>query len=227
MTLLRSPRTAVHLVTVLEEMPVQETADGIAELRERGLPVGGVVVNLVAPQRLAGAAATRRGRRAATARASAPTWQRGASTPTDDAVGRRCSSEARDHAERRTLEDAQRRHVDELAVPTYELPRLPDGVDLGGSTSWPPSSREQGMRMSVATGPASARWRRPSPHRRSTSTRCSTTRPPGSSSAAAPAASARPPLSAALALRAAERGRRVVVLTIDPARRLAQSMGIE
>ncbi len=33
--------------------------------------------------------------------------------------------------------------------------------------------------------------------------------------------------SAALALRAAERGRTVVVLTIDPARRLAQSMGIE
>ena len=33
--------------------------------------------------------------------------------------------------------------------------------------------------------------------------------------------------AAALALRAAERGRRVVVLTIDPARRLAQSMGIE
>ncbi len=33
--------------------------------------------------------------------------------------------------------------------------------------------------------------------------------------------------SAAMALRAAERGRHVVVLTIDPARRLAQSMGIE
>ncbi len=32
--------------------------------------------------------------------------------------------------------------------------------------------------------------------------------------------------SAALALRAAERGRRVVVLTIDPARRLAQAMGV-
>src|SRR3954465_1705386 len=31
----------------------------------------------------------------------------------------------------------------------------------------------------------------------------------------------------ALALRAAERGRKVVVLTIDPARRLAQAMGIE
>jgi anion-transporting ArsA/GET3 family ATPase len=34
-------------------------------------------------------------------------------------------------------------------------------------------------------------------------------------------------VSAALALRAAERGRKVVVLTIDPARRLAQSMGIQ
>jgi anion-transporting ArsA/GET3 family ATPase len=33
--------------------------------------------------------------------------------------------------------------------------------------------------------------------------------------------------SAALALRGAERGRKVVVLTIDPARRLAQAMGIE
>ncbi|RNL63323.1 ArsA family ATPase [Nocardioides marmoriginsengisoli] len=33
--------------------------------------------------------------------------------------------------------------------------------------------------------------------------------------------------AASIALRAAERGRKVVVLTIDPARRLAQSMGIE
>ncbi len=33
--------------------------------------------------------------------------------------------------------------------------------------------------------------------------------------------------AAALALRAAEQGRSVVVLTIDPARRLAQAMGIE
>ncbi|HEX5740330.1 MAG TPA: ArsA-related P-loop ATPase, partial [Pilimelia sp.] len=33
--------------------------------------------------------------------------------------------------------------------------------------------------------------------------------------------------AAASALRAAERGRKAVVLTIDPARRLAQSMGIE
>ena len=37
----------MHLVTVLEDMPVQETADGIAELHAAKLPVGGVVVNLV------------------------------------------------------------------------------------------------------------------------------------------------------------------------------------
>src|SRR6478752_4327018 len=52
MTLFRSPRTAVHFVTVLEEMPVQETADGIAQVREAGLPVGGVIVNLVRPRDL-------------------------------------------------------------------------------------------------------------------------------------------------------------------------------
>ena len=36
--LFRSPQTACHLVTVLEEMPVQETADGIAELRRHRHP---------------------------------------------------------------------------------------------------------------------------------------------------------------------------------------------
>ena len=52
MSLLRSSRTAIHLVTVLEEMPVQETGDGIAELHAAGLPVGGVIVNMVRPQDL-------------------------------------------------------------------------------------------------------------------------------------------------------------------------------
>src|SRR6476661_2986515 len=52
MSLLRSSRTAIHLVTVLEEMPVQETGDGIEELRAAELPIGGVVVNMVRPQDL-------------------------------------------------------------------------------------------------------------------------------------------------------------------------------
>src|SRR5690606_16139579 len=47
MRVLKSRETAVHLVSLLEEMPVQETADGVAELRAAGLPVGCVVVNMV------------------------------------------------------------------------------------------------------------------------------------------------------------------------------------
>jgi anion-transporting ArsA/GET3 family ATPase len=45
MRVLTSAQTAVHFVTLLEEMPVQETLDGIVELREAGLPVGGIMVN--------------------------------------------------------------------------------------------------------------------------------------------------------------------------------------
>src|SRR3954469_1995215 len=47
MNLLRSRKTAVHVVTLLEEMPVQETIDSIGELATVDLPVGGVVVNMV------------------------------------------------------------------------------------------------------------------------------------------------------------------------------------
>ncbi|GAA4919304.1 ArsA-related P-loop ATPase [Streptomonospora salina] len=49
MATLRSAQTAVHFVTVLEEMPVQETVDGIGEIRAAGLNVGSVLVNMVHP----------------------------------------------------------------------------------------------------------------------------------------------------------------------------------
>lgn len=45
MRVIRSPRTAVHLVTLLEEMPVQEALDGLAELRNLDLPLGAFIVN--------------------------------------------------------------------------------------------------------------------------------------------------------------------------------------
>src|SRR4051812_25554820 len=47
MRLIRSRQTAVHLVTLLEEMPVQETIDAVGELRDVNLPVGAVLVNMV------------------------------------------------------------------------------------------------------------------------------------------------------------------------------------
>src|SRR6202451_1103384 len=49
---IRSPQTAVHFVTTLEEMPVQETLDGLAELRELAggaIAPGGIVVNMARP----------------------------------------------------------------------------------------------------------------------------------------------------------------------------------
>ena len=46
MAVLRSPQTAVHLVTLLEDMPVQETADAIEELTKAALPIGSVIVNM-------------------------------------------------------------------------------------------------------------------------------------------------------------------------------------
>ena len=53
--------------------------------------------------------------------------------------------EARDHAVRRALEDAQRKLVKGLGGPAYELPRLPQGVDLGGLYELAARLRDQGM----------------------------------------------------------------------------------
>ena len=43
--LLHSDQTAIHLVTLLEALPMQETLEAIDELQELGLPIGSVIVN--------------------------------------------------------------------------------------------------------------------------------------------------------------------------------------
>jgi hypothetical protein len=53
--------------------------------------------------------------------------------------------EARDHAERREVEAAQRAAVAALRRPTYELARRPDGVDLAGLHALAADLRRQGM----------------------------------------------------------------------------------
>ena len=45
-------QSAVHLVSLLEEMSVQETVEAVAELREADLPVGTVIVNQARPRAL-------------------------------------------------------------------------------------------------------------------------------------------------------------------------------
>ncbi len=53
--------------------------------------------------------------------------------------------EAREHAERRALEDEQRGRITELDVPTDELPRLADGIDLGALYELAAELCDQGM----------------------------------------------------------------------------------
>lgn len=144
MTLFRSPLTVVHLVTVLEEMPVQETSDGITELGKASLRAGGVIVNLVRPRDLAQDDLT-----AALegtidrARIEAALKQTGIEVDADLVDG--LIAEAHDHAERRALEDSQRVVVDGLGVPTYELPRLAGGVDLGSLYELAAALKDQGL----------------------------------------------------------------------------------
>ncbi|MCY0951296.1 ArsA family ATPase [Streptomyces sp. H27-S2] len=135
MKVLKSPETAVHLVTLLEEMPVQETADGIAELREAGLPVGRVVVNMVRPHHLdedtlrAAAGDHRAGVAQALSRAGLGGSRRGglAERLVDPLV-----AQAAEHAGRVELERTQRAVLNGLDVPAYELPLLGTGMDLAG-----------------------------------------------------------------------------------------------
>ncbi|WP_229400855.1 ArsA-related P-loop ATPase [Micromonospora okii] len=121
--LLRSPMTAVHVVTLLEEMPVQETLDAITELTQLGFPVGRVIVNAARPPLPAGrevtAAELRRGLAAA-------------GLPADRDTVAALAGEARDQAIRRELEDSLRGDLVELGRPLTELPLLPDGVDRAG-----------------------------------------------------------------------------------------------
>jgi len=118
MKMFRSPRTAIHLVTVLEEMPVQETADGIEELRAAELPVGAVIVNLARPRDL-GPADLSAARAGDIDPATLAADLKAAGIEADDELVDGLLSEARDHAVRRALEDSQREIVAGLDVPVF------------------------------------------------------------------------------------------------------------
>jgi anion-transporting ArsA/GET3 family ATPase len=144
MTLLRSERTAVHLVTVLEDMPVQETLDGIDELQRDGLPVGGVVVNLARrPELDPGELELARAGALDATTIGGDLERVGVQAPPELVTG--LLDEAREHAERRELEDEQRRRIGHLDVPRYELTALPEGIDLGGLYELAAQLCEQGM----------------------------------------------------------------------------------
>ncbi|MFJ7326536.1 ArsA family ATPase [Streptomyces cyaneofuscatus] len=142
MRVLKSPQTAVHLVTLLEEMPVQETADGIAELRTADLPVGRVIVNMVRPhlvdEETLRTGAT--GRRKEIAKALTRAGVTGSA-----ALVRPLIEQASEHAQRVGLEREQRAVLAGLGLPTAELPLVGDGVSLAALHDLATELRKQGV----------------------------------------------------------------------------------
>ena len=144
MAVLRSPQTAVHLVTLLEEMPVQETLDGVADLEAIGLPVGGVVVNavrapLLSPLALQAAMAGELD----TAELAGGLEKAGIDAP--EPLVASLAAEAADHATRVALEERGRDALGALGRPSYELPLLADAVDLSSLYELAGLLKEQGM----------------------------------------------------------------------------------
>jgi hypothetical protein len=122
----------VHLVTLLEEMPVQETIDGVAELEAADLPVGGVMVNLTRMPVLTPAQLTAAESGTLPADAIRRSLARCGLSAHENEIVPALMREASDHAERVALEEREMARIEELARPTFVLPLLPSGVDLGG-----------------------------------------------------------------------------------------------
>jgi anion-transporting ArsA/GET3 family ATPase len=143
--ILHSDQTAIHLVTLLEALPMQETMEAIDELQELGLPIGSVIVNrnieaYLEPDDLAKAAegdvdadAVRAGLAAA-----------GIKLRDADFAG--LLTETIQHATRMTARAATALQLDELKVPRLELPTIADGVDLGSLYELSESLAQQGVR---------------------------------------------------------------------------------
>jgi anion-transporting ArsA/GET3 family ATPase len=122
-SLLRSPITSVHVVTLLEEMPVQETLDAIAELSALRIPVGRIVLNATRPALVTGGKVTKAELKRGLAEAG---------LPTDAATVNGLATEVRAHLTRQELEETLRTELAETGRPLVELPLLSGGVDQAG-----------------------------------------------------------------------------------------------
>lgn len=143
--LLHSDQTAIHLVTLLEALPVQETLEAIEELAEMRLPIGSVIVNrnitsYLEPRDLA---------KAAEGAIDADAVRAGlemAGITLGDADFAGLLTETIEHATRITARAETARQLDALQVPRLELPAITDGVDLGSLYELSESLAQQGVR---------------------------------------------------------------------------------
>jgi anion-transporting ArsA/GET3 family ATPase len=142
MAVFKSGLTAVHLVTLLEEMPVQETIDAVDDLTAHGLPVGGVIVNAVRAPALSPADL----RAAEHGKVDLTELRQGLKgAGLDPSLAPTLAAEAMEHAARVALEERGRDALNQLHRPTYELPLLPEAIDLGGLYELAQMLRDQGL----------------------------------------------------------------------------------
>jgi len=144
---LHSDWTAVHVVTLLEDLPVTETLEVLDELRAAGLRPGAVIANQVRPQWLPDRSVVA----AANGRVDAERIRAGIA-----AAGLDLPSDVIEGLVAETVEHARQVHAEGLALarladePLLELPRLIDGVDLGSLYELAESLRTQGVGLGAA-----------------------------------------------------------------------------
>ncbi|MFF0338672.1 ArsA-related P-loop ATPase [Kribbella sp. NPDC004875] len=130
MGMLRSDITRIHLVTLLEEMPVQETLDAVEQLQKLDLRIGSIVVNMVRNSPLDDDALALAVKEKLPAAELTRGLKAAGITIGDDLV-RTLATEARDHAIRVGLERENRDRIDALGKQVTELTLQPDGIDQG------------------------------------------------------------------------------------------------
>jgi anion-transporting ArsA/GET3 family ATPase len=137
---IKSPQTAVHFVSTLEEMPVQETLDGIAELRGiPGMQVGGIVINKARPVVLSRAELRATPDVAGMAKALAA-----AGLYSTDTLAVALADELTEHARHVELQDRERAELEAAGQPIYELPMIAEGIDLAALHRLAAELRDQG-----------------------------------------------------------------------------------
>ena len=126
MKLLHGQRTAVHIVTLLEEMPVQETLDAVAELKRLEFRVGAVIVNRARPRLIEPGQVGPDGEVDVTELAAG---LKRAGVGTEHAAP--LAREMAEYAERQRVQDENHARLDALELPRITLPDLNPPVEVG------------------------------------------------------------------------------------------------
>ena len=143
--LLHSEQTAIHLVTLLEALPIQETIEAIEELEKLQLPIGAVIVNRNIPPFLQPGDLAKAAKGEIDAAAVRTALSRvGISLPDADFAG--LLTETIEHASRVSARAESAQELAKLHVPRLELPTIADGVDLGSLYELAEILAQQGVR---------------------------------------------------------------------------------